>query len=91
MLIQYAYLKQRLKFGKQCIFEQTDPIIETNIQPEPKFMRKYITRPYCNRAVQSCKQFALHKVKKPNCKSVDDINSCSNIFLIRREDIRVAK
>jgi len=85
MLIQYGYLKQRSQYGKQCIFEETDPVVEVNIQPQPKFMERYVRRRYCHRGVQNCKQLALHKVRKPNCKSFEDINS---YFLDKGEDSR---
>ncbi|KYN06592.1 Dynein intermediate chain 3, ciliary [Cyphomyrmex costatus] len=63
MLIQYAYIKPRSQFGKQCFFGETDPIIQENILPDPKLMRNYIHTSHCHRGVQIPKQFALHEIQ----------------------------
>lgn len=64
MLIQYAYIRPRSQFGKQCFFEETDPIVEENILPNPELMRDYIHRSRCHRGVQKSEQFALHEVRE---------------------------
>ncbi|KAL6259716.1 hypothetical protein P5V15_009629 [Pogonomyrmex californicus] len=63
MFIQYAYIKTRSQFGKQCFFGETDPIVQENILPDPKLMRNYIHMKYCHRGVQMSKQFALHEMQ----------------------------
>ncbi|KAG5329903.1 DYI3 protein, partial [Acromyrmex charruanus] len=62
MLIQYAYIKPRSHFGKQCFFEGKDSIQE-NILPDPELMRNYIHMSHCHRGVQMSKQFALHEMQ----------------------------
>ncbi|EZA62230.1 Dynein intermediate chain 3, ciliary [Ooceraea biroi] len=63
MLIHYAYIKPRSQFGKQCIFEKTDSIVEENILPSPKLMQDYILRSRCHRDVQKSEQFSLHEMQ----------------------------
>ncbi|KYQ59597.1 Dynein intermediate chain 3, ciliary [Trachymyrmex zeteki] len=63
MLIQYAYIKPRSQFGKQCFFGETDSIVQENILPDPKLMRNYIYMSHCHRGVQMSKQFALHEMQ----------------------------
>ncbi|KAG5308272.1 DYI3 protein, partial [Acromyrmex insinuator] len=62
MHIQYAYIKPRSHFGKQCFFEGKDSIQE-NILPDPELMRNYIHMSHCRRGVQMSKQFALHEMQ----------------------------
>lgn len=64
MLIQQAYIKLRSQFGKQCFFEESDPIVEENILPDPELMQHYIHRSHCHRGVQKSEQFALHEVRR---------------------------
>jgi len=61
MLIQYAYIKPRSQFGKQCLFEEADSIVQ-NILPDPELMRNYIHMSHCHRGVQKSQQFAIHEV-----------------------------
>ncbi|KYN19471.1 Dynein intermediate chain 3, ciliary [Trachymyrmex cornetzi] len=63
MLIQYAYIKPRSQFGKQCFFGETDSIVQENILPDPELMRNYIHMSHCHRGVQMSKQFALHETQ----------------------------
>ncbi|KYM78885.1 Dynein intermediate chain 3, ciliary [Atta colombica] len=62
MLIQYAYIKPRSQFGKQCLFEEADSIVQ-NILPDPELMRNYIHMSHCHRGVQKSQQFAFHEMQ----------------------------
>lgn len=64
MLIQYAYIKPRSQFGKQCFFEESEINVEENIQPDPRLMRRYVQRSRCDRGAQESAQFALHEVRE---------------------------
>ncbi|XP_018351599.1 PREDICTED: dynein intermediate chain 3, ciliary-like [Trachymyrmex septentrionalis] len=63
MLIQYAYIKPRSQFGKQCFFGRTDSIVQENILPDSKLMRDYVHVSHCHRGVQMSKQLALHEMQ----------------------------
>lgn len=64
MLIQYAYIKPRSQFGKQSFFEETDPIMQENILPDPEFTRDCIHLSHCYCDVRKSEDFTLNQVKK---------------------------
>lgn len=61
MEIKYVYVKTRSKFGKQCVFDDSDPTVEENIYPNSQLMEDYIYMNPVHRGVQMSKQFAVHE------------------------------
>ncbi|KAK0081325.1 hypothetical protein PV325_012385 [Microctonus aethiopoides] len=59
MEIKYVYVKTRSKFGKQCVFDDSDPTVEENIYPNSQLMEDYIYMNPIHRGVQMSKQFAV--------------------------------
>ncbi|XP_026666893.1 dynein intermediate chain 3, ciliary-like [Ceratina calcarata] len=62
MLTQYAYIKPRYQFGKQCIFSDAFVAIE-DIYPNPEFPQDYVLKAHCHRGTSMQKQYALHEVQ----------------------------
>ncbi|KAG7210502.1 hypothetical protein KM043_012023 [Ampulex compressa] len=63
MLIQYAYIKARSQFGKQCIFDDVGPAVEEHILPDSELDQNYIQQRKCDRGVQKSSQLALHELQ----------------------------
>lgn len=70
MEIKEVYVKTRAQFGKQCIFDLTDPIMDMEILPNPSDVNQYVTRSHCHVGVQHSKQLALHEVSSTSFKEI---------------------
>ncbi|KZC05587.1 Dynein intermediate chain 3, ciliary [Dufourea novaeangliae] len=62
MELKKVYVKKRTDFGKQCMFDLTDPVLDVNMYPNPSDMRDYIMRTHCHIRAQKSTQLAGHKV-----------------------------
>ncbi|EFN79166.1 Dynein intermediate chain 2, axonemal [Harpegnathos saltator] len=74
MLIQYAYIKPRSQFGKQCFFDGSEVNVQ-DIPPDPQLMRDYVQRSHRDRGEQKSAQFALHEMQ-----TVDKPRSDTGVF-----------
>ncbi|XP_076621609.1 dynein intermediate chain 3, ciliary [Colletes latitarsis] len=63
MEIRKVYVKMRAEFGKQCIFDTSDPVLDVDIKPDPTCMNDYVLKSHCYVGVQHSKQLALHGVQ----------------------------
>ncbi|XP_076680480.1 dynein axonemal intermediate chain 2-like [Andrena cerasifolii] len=63
MEIKKVYVKTRADFGKQCMFDLTDPIMDMEILPNPSDMNQYVTRSHCHAGMQHSTHMAHHEVQ----------------------------
>lgn len=72
----YSYVKERRRFGRQCLFSEINKVLET-VMPDRSEARNFILRDPVHNTTQLSKQFALSEMNTVNPEYVPHgVNHC---------------